>query len=586
MGYTALVYVHGIGEQQRYLELARLIERLERYAAWYETDSDGHGEITRVTTDSERDRIREGSRRTYLRIHRGKTEVRAYEGYWAPYTAGGRSARKVARWILRQWPAPLRGLKGLLRDGFHLRHRRHIAMLYECVERRRPRHRFPIRVVSRLLQVYHDFIEEKARSELHDSVKSFENYCEEKDRRVARLAQSWRSYVIRRDLVIFLVLTSIVVSGLLLVASLAALVLRTLDLMPEPIRAHIMTLAAVGSGQNASGPSAFEWWQAVQVVLLAFLFAGGGRFLARYLGDVQVWATYQETEQDYRVRAQILKEIHDLLLHILEDEQCERMVIVGHSLGTAIAFEALIALGQHNETFGTPKKIDRIDHFITLGSPIDKIHYFFTYDVNTSPRFERTIERLRGDLANPPFAIPDPAACWCRRSRPHLHWINIYDRADIIAGALHSPSASRCAAHRVDNLALALLRLRAPGRSHLAYFDDWRVLQILYGAIFDGQYAFARAPKRLSHGRNTEAMFLAREGEHCSWLPVLHGFVLTLPWLALLAWVMARVGLAPAITTAAIWLILGIFLIILVIEWLPGRPRHPLQRPAARSRAR
>lgn len=589
MGYTALVYVHGIGEQQRYFELARLVERLEQYAAWHEATAGGHGAITSVTTEFEPDRIRAGSKRTFLRIRRGETEVRAYEGYWAPHTAGGRSATGVARWILRQWPAPLRGLKGLICDKrFDLRHRRHVAMLYEYLERRRnPRSRFPVRAITRLLQAYHDFIEKTAQGKSEGSTHCFIEYCKRQDRRIARIAEAWTGYVIRRELIIFATLTGIVIGIALLVASLAVVVLRALDVIPEPIRPLLLPPPGSGLNWGASG-----WWQAVQFVLLTFLMFGGGRFLSRYLGDVQVWTTYQETEQDYRVRAQIVEEMTDLFRHILEDRQCQSLVVVGHSLGTSIAFEALIALRQLNETFGNPKINDRIDHFITLGSPIDKIHYFFTYDINTSPRFEQTIERLRGDLADPPFAVPDVNGCRCRRSRPNLHWINIYDRADIIAGPLHSPSARLCAAHRVDNLELALLWCPVPARSHLAYFDDRRVLQILYGAIFDREYAFARAPRRLALGPDTEAMFLELRSERRPWVTIAHSIFLMLPWLGGLAWVLARAGLAlESVPESLLLLTAALFALIFAAELCPLKPRYPLKpasggtEPSIRDRA-
>jgi hypothetical protein len=48
-------------------------------------------------------------------------------------------------------------------------------------------------------------------------------------------------------------------------------------------------------------------------------------------------ATYEETDEKHRVRAEILDETIDRLQHVLIDPECGRVVVVGHSLGTSTA---------------------------------------------------------------------------------------------------------------------------------------------------------------------------------------------------------------------------------------------------------
>lgn len=578
MGYTALVYVHGIGEQQRYFELARLVERLERYAEAHEAGPGGRGTIGSVALELEPDRIREGTSRSFLRIRRGpREEVRTYEAYWAPFTAGGRSALQVVRWILRQWRAPLRGLRGLLCEKRWDLHRRHrIAMLYECVSRRRNRRgRFPERLVSRLLGAYDSFAADTARDPGSASPEAFVERLRG-DRRLAPVAEAWVRYAIRREFAILAILTTIVLAIALLLLAAAGLLLlllagsvgRLFDLLPPEARDLL--------GSLGYEPGAFGLMQAAQTVVFGFGALGGGWFLSRYLGDVKVWTTYQETEQDYRVRGGILDDVRDLFRHVLADGQCDRIVVVGHSLGTSIAFEALLALRRHERAHGSRLRLERFDHFVTLGCPIDKIHYFFTYDVRTAHLFERMLEEFRGDLDDPPFALPDPAGCRCGTTRPHLHWINIFDPSDIISGSVQSPASSRCAAHRVDNLQLRLMTFPAPGASHLAYFDDRRVLQILYGATFDAEYAFTRAPQSVGAAPRTEAMFLAGESEDCPLPGIVHGLALALPWLTLVSWLMHRLGLSPAAVHHSVILVAAVILLVMgVLAWW-ARPRHPI----------
>ncbi len=569
MGYTALVYVHGIGEQQRLFELSRLVERLERYAGAHETGPGGRGRVDSVQVRLEPDRRRSGQVRTYLQLQRRQTEIRAYEGYWAPFTAGGRSAPQVVRWILRQWRAPVRGLKGLLWDKRWDLHRRHrIAMLCECVSKRRNRRgRYPVRLVSRLLEAYDGFVD--------GSPQAFVDHCASKYRHIHPLAKAWVRYAVRRELGILGILTTIILAIALLLLAAAGLLLllagsvgRLFDLLPAQARDLLAWLGYE--------PGAFGLVQALEAVVFGAAAAGGGWFLSRYLGDVQVWTTYQETEQDYRVRRQILDDVRDLFLHVLDDDQCDRIVVVGHSLGTSIAFEALLALRRHRDAFGKPARLERIDHFVTLGCPVDKIQYFFTYDVRTAHRFERVLEELRGDLDDPPFSVPDPAGCRCGRTRPHLHWINIFDPADVISGSVQSPVSSRCAEHRVDNLQLCLLDFPAPGASHLACFDDRRVLQILYGAIFDGEYALSRAPRRLRSGPDFGAMFLEGESEDCPLPRAVHAAALALPWVALLSWLLHRLGVLPDGAHPSVIGVVALTLVVSGVRAFRARPRHPI----------
>lgn len=296
---------------------------------------------------------------------------------------------------------------------------------------------------------------------------------------------------------------------------------------------------------------------------------------------MKVWTTYQETERDYRVRRRILDDVRALFLHVLADGQCERVVVVGHSLGTSIAFEALLALRRHQWAQGRSLGLERIDHFVTLGCPVDKIQYFFTYDLVTAGRFERVLEELRGDLDDPPFSLPDPSACRCRVTRPHLHWINIFDPADVVSGSVQSPASGRCAAHRVDNVQLCLLTFPAPGASHLACFDDHRVLRILYGAVFEAEYAFERAPRTAAGRLWTDAVYLAAESEPCRLTPAVHGIGLALPWVALGSWLGHRRGVLPDAVhrsiVAAVVLSLTVFGLLAAL----ARPRHPIAEPVA-----
>jgi hypothetical protein len=103
--------------------------------------------------------------------------------------------------------------------------------------------------------------------------------------------------------------------------------------------------------------------------------------------------------------------------HVLNDPTCERVTIVAHSLGTSIAHDALLALTRRNrahqagDPIAGPVPLKKIEHFVTMGSPIDKIEYFFESYSSSSHRYKRVIEALRGDIGTPPFSRNGKPMC-------------------------------------------------------------------------------------------------------------------------------------------------------------------------------
>jgi hypothetical protein len=148
-------------------------------------------------------------------------------------------------------------------------------------------------------------------------------------------------------------------------------------------------------------------------------------------------------------------------------------------LGTTVAYDALLAIGQH--TLARRRRewrdlIGKLDQFVTLASPVDTIHSMFESHVAKYHRYSRVFEGLRGDIGSVPFAD---------RRRPHMHWINIWDRADIISGPLFSPNQKRASAMPVDNLEVRSLRFPNPSASHIAYFAHGDVMRLLFEIIFE-----------------------------------------------------------------------------------------------------
>lgn len=200
------------------------------------------------------------------------------------------------------------------------------------------------------------------------------------------------------------------------------------------------------------------------------------------------------------------------------------------------------------DSIAGPIPLDKIEHFVTLGSPIDKIEYFFESSTSPSHRYKRFTEEMRGDIGTVPFS---------RGKAPHIHWINFWDDADLVSGALQSPANRSGTSQKVDNVHVQCLRFPAPGRSHSSYFDDRRVLDYLTDIIFARKYSFeALEPDLTAKGKdrapkydNVRIASLDPTGNRAAWQML----ALSIPWLALSALIVQLTN--PADATG--WIVLA-----------------------------
>jgi hypothetical protein len=276
------------------------------------------------------------------------------------------------------------------------------------------------------------------------------------------------------------------------------------------------------------------WKTALGLATALATFLGLSRFLTNYLGDVEAWATYEETDEKYERRAKFIDIGTDILAQVLGDERCDRAVLISHSLGTSVAQDTLLSILRNNrarkpeDPMAGPIPLRKIEHFITLGSPIDKIEYFFESYLSKFHRYRRIAEYLRGDIGREPF---------CRHNRPHIHWINFWDDGDPVSGALHSPTGHEGFVQRVDNVQVASLAFPNPVASHLAYFLNRDVIRWIFEVIFKRARSFQTAPIRpgQDQDRDWESVFIVpainAPGRRRIWF----GLALFVPWAALVA---------------------------------------------------
>jgi hypothetical protein len=222
----------------------------------------------------------------------------------------------------------------------------------------------------------------------------------------------------------------------------------------------------------------------------------GQQVLRDFLGDVQQWTTYTETDTKNQVRQRILQRTRDVLMHTLNHPDCERVTLIGHSLGSAIALDTLSRLGREVraeldsvepnpaalETTDSSKPLvqglQKLKAFITYGSPIDKIYYFFESRRLPLREYNSLIERQRGDLTSEPFNT--------ELFKTGITWLNLFDHGDPVSSELYSFAPSIGVTPFVHNVEVASHNLPHPA-SHGAYILNKTAMHLIFSLTINQQ---------------------------------------------------------------------------------------------------
>jgi hypothetical protein len=227
------------------------------------------------------------------------------------------------------------------------------------------------------------------------------------------------------------------------------------------------------------------WLQALTVigaVLLAVLAYWIHYFIVEYVGDVAIYVSSYKVSRFDAIRNSILNAAHTVSRQIYsagiaDDHELpyDKVVIVGHSLGSVISYDLLNAAINWDqvECGFTRKVVERTTQLITFGSPLDKTAFLFRCQVKSD-------RNLREALA----ARQQPLIWKYENFRPKsFKWVNIYSPWDIISGHLDyydipdDPNRNPVE-NRVDKQA------RTPLLAHTQYWENDTLHKVLYDAVW------------------------------------------------------------------------------------------------------
>jgi len=229
------------------------------------------------------------------------------------------------------------------------------------------------------------------------------------------------------------------------------------------------------------------WYQIAVLAAVAFGVLAYWLRLKAYAFDVLTWTL--ESEKDVRIQARnrVVAFGRKLIREIVDDPECDDCIIVGHSLGSCIAVEALLREGEYLKAKSARDKRATLDdpsllkvrEIFTIGSPIDRIFHLFQVDRTFSHRYHRMFEEQRLSLSLPPF--------WNLSEAGTARITNFWSRFDPISSELHSPRKSLSErANALVNLESIPIGVPFPIRTHVSYFADPAVTGAIYRSMMFG----------------------------------------------------------------------------------------------------
>lgn len=481
--YVAILSVHGIGRHQRHENTGALLEAIETAIRSGSVDDRA---IIQVETGLEPGRFpvveeyvpflrfRHARRRHRGRLHPG-AHCRIYEVNWSPETRAGIGAASMVRWLFATILATFRiGSRNWLR-----RSRLRLARLHMLVSGPAPSVSGHLAVtLSAAYRHYRGSLGTAHRRK--STTRSNGRYADllaftacrasgsVSDRELEIAMARWRRARLPAER------GSHTASVLLLAAA----------------GVFGLTIAAIAQiiSEFPTSDDLIRFWGILAVGLLgtAAPILIVRHLLTTLVSDVRYWAAISENDLHNDARAAVLRRSTALIRHVTADPACRRLVIVAHSLGTAIAHDALRELGRRAraglEADGADGGYRKIDTLITLGSPIDKLACLFESTDGRTYREELLRDQLTGDLSGLPFMVD---------GKQTIRWINFWDPADPVSDPLYTPLGSSTEGNRfvtaeIENVEVRNTAAVDPGASHVRYLKNPRVAARLHQEVFGG----------------------------------------------------------------------------------------------------
>lgn len=463
---TAILVIHGIGEQRPYETLDQFARNLTRYLKY----EGGIDDLAVSAQKIDHNDWVEAMVRLETKAHGPRTQegwesatIDLYEYYWAPMTEDKISYKETISWLIKTTLTPIRMLdqnvkaiadepdkEELSRSAIFYRELRRIVLLF-----------VPVALLLLLLGAW-----------LPSAVNIGPI--------LKQTAKLWDADhpVVRAAMTILFLLAAVIYW--IVVKQLAGKWLRWFRQQEAMIDSSVTMNTFFFATLVGLAGAAIGWLFKVNleqyfrpVLNLRIVFALGSfgiarllqYFLADFVGDVAVYVNVDAKAKNYAVRRAILNGAASAITRILKDDVrgYDQVIVAGHSLGSVIAYDCLNELMNRCQQgavldraiYATPDQLlgtlptdavihradlDKIKGLVTFGSPLDKVHYFFRDYVpdNQSIRSQilallasfrtRGIDRDYGIYRLQPYIA---------NQLSNVRWLNAWSPQDPVSGMLH-----------------------------------------------------------------------------------------------------------------------------------------------------
>lgn len=484
--YTAVIFFHGVGDPQRHVSLGSFLDRFDLFGQQHIDSGIGSAQRFRYRgTVDERGHFVPYVELTNVRKNAdGRTYpnkmVRLFEAYWVPESSVRYSTPYLIGWLLVRVANPIKLLLSSWRSFPAVRL---WSLVYLSQFERNED------ALKRLERFYKDFDGWESRRECpKGSYSQFRDLVEKKARenekdKIVSLLGRWRAAFIKYNIKL---LTKCLYYSCLFVALMTILLISLLE--------SYRSLAVHGLEGALSSPVLIAAASSTLMTL-------GWIKLKRYALDVLTWTLESEKDERIKARDRVVTFGRRMIRTVVEDPNCDDCVLIGHSLGSCIAIEALLREGQVVKALASDAGLTRVsDNLLkvrdvfTVASPIDRIFYFFQSDRAFSHRYNRVFEEQRLTVSLPPF--------WNVGEAGKARITNLWCRYDPISSELNSVRKNVAErASSVSNYECLPPGTPLPIGTHISYFEDQGVMGRIYNSVMGGgdvSQASLKHPPRLS----------------------------------------------------------------------------------------
>ncbi len=194
-------------------------------------------------------------------------------------------------------------------------------------------------------------------------------------------------------------------------------------------------------------------------------------YVVEYVGDVAAYVSSHKVSKFAELRQSIQETALTIAKAIYSNQEYEKVIVVGHSLGSVVAYDTLNRIINEDSLSNNGMSVlQRTRLLLTLGSPLDKTAFVFRMQLKNA------VVREAAAGAKQPLIVD-------YRNRP-FPWVNIYSRQDWISGALDyydDPELSHSDPKRVQNVEDRFSFI--PLAAHTEYWDHSAFQEQLFRAI-------------------------------------------------------------------------------------------------------